>query len=153
MKTNHQKPSVTLIKRKQRRQTIHLVLGGAFKNSHPDLTKCFYNVNLQCPSLLRYLTVPGTRLDRKQDANLDTKRLVDDPAHIESAAIKRLHQDSRRLRSDQFLSTIWPHQLPTLHPFRSALRDAYKSDYGMPNMQILDKFAIQWAGSFCFLNP
>ncbi|KAF1935145.1 hypothetical protein EJ02DRAFT_297469, partial [Clathrospora elynae] len=38
MRTNHQKPSVTLIKREQRRQTIRLILAGAFKYSHDKLT-------------------------------------------------------------------------------------------------------------------
>ena len=147
-----QKPSVTLIKREQRRQTIHLILGGAFKTSHPELTKCFQNVNAKCPSLFRYLTVPGTHLDCKQETNVDAQAIVNDPTHLGSAALKHIYPKSLRLKEDSFLSVIWPHRLSVQHPFRSALRDAYTEDYNIRNTQYLDKIAIQWAAAFRFVD-
>ena len=59
--------TTTLLKREQRRQAIHLILGGAFWTDHAKLNTCFFNIDIKSLTLFGYLTTPGTRLDRAKD--------------------------------------------------------------------------------------
>ena len=77
MKTNHRKATEILLKRERRQQTIHLILCGAYQISHISLTHCFQQVNTKCPTLLRYLKIPGTRLDCAQDSDVESQETED----------------------------------------------------------------------------
>jgi hypothetical protein len=153
MKTNHRKATETLLKHERRRQTIHLVLSRAYKVSHPDITDCFHQVNVNCPSLLRYLTTPGTRLERAQDAEVDSQAIESDDKHLDAAAQIRITPKSLRLMGDTLLNVRTLHNLPIKHPFLKLLSTAYMTDYNMPNIISFDSQVIQWAKRIRFTDP
>lgn len=135
MKTNCHKATIALLKREQTRQTIHLILSGAFQTTHAKLSACFTNIDTKCATLLLYLTTPGTRLDRacSDDDDDEMQALEADELHIEPSAQKRIYPKSTRLLNDILLSVRTIHDLPHRYQFTELLRDAYRLDYNMKN--------------------
>lgn len=154
MKTNHRKATTALLKREQTRQTIHLILGGAFHTTHTKLSVCFTNIDIKCPTLLRYLTTPGTQLDRAcgDDDDDEMQAIVADELHTQPVAQKRIYPKSTRLLNDPLLSVRTLHNLPHQHQFTELLRDAYKSDYNISPIVSFDYHPIQWAERMRFLD-
>jgi hypothetical protein len=153
MKTNHRKATETLLKRECRRQTVHLVLSGAYRVSHINISECFDLVNRRCPSLLQYLTTPGTRLERLQDADVDSQAIESEDKHLDAAAQIRVLPKSVRLLDDVLLSVRTLHNLRTKHPFPKLLCMVYNTDYNMPNIVSFDAQVLQWAKRIRFTDP
>ena len=146
--------TTALLKREQRRQTIHLILGGAFQTNHAKLSTCFLNIDIKCPTLLRYLTTPGTRLDRTQDNDEDDMQAIEaDKTHLEPVALKRIYPKSTRLLNDTLLSVRTIHNLAHQHQFTNLLRNAYRIDYNISPIVSFDYHPIQWAERMRFLDP
>lgn len=154
MKTNHRKATAALLKREQRRQTIHLILSGAFQTTHAKLSRCFLKIDTKCPSLLHYLTTPGTRLDRAQNKDNDDMQSIEaDKLHLEPVAQKRIYPKSTRLLNDTLLSVHTVHNLAHEHQFTDLLRNAYMIDYDISPIVSFDYHPIQWAERMRFLDP
>ena len=145
--------NTTLLKREQRRQTIHLILGGAFQTAHAKLSTCFLNIDIKCPTLLSCLTTPGTRLDRAQDNDDDDMQAIDaDQLHLEPVALERIYPKSTRLLKDTLLSVRTIHNLAHQHQSANLLRNAYRIDHNILPIVSFDCHPIQWAERMRFLD-
>ena len=105
---------------------IHLVLNGAYRLTNAKLTACLQGIHKRCPSLLRYLTTPGTCLERALDSNVDSQGIQADHEHANPAAQIRVYPKSLELLNDPLLSVKTLHNLHNKHPFLSLLRKAYR---------------------------
>jgi hypothetical protein len=153
LKTNHRKATEILLKRECRQQTIHLILSGAYRTSHVDLTQCFQQVNIKCPTLLRYLRIPGTRSDCAQDSDVESQEIEDDNKHRDAAAQIRIHPKSLKLLSDPLLGVRTIHNLPSQHEFPKLLQSAYLLDYNVSNVITFDNQIVRWARRLRFTDP
>ena len=153
MKTNHRKATETLLKRERCRQTIHLILSGAYRTSHVNLTQCFQEVNIKCPTLLRYLRTPGTRLDCAQDSDVESQEIENDNKHHDAAAQIRIYPKSLKLLSDPLLGVRTIHNLASQHEFPKLLQRAYLLDYNASNVITFDSQIVQWARRLRFTDP
>jgi hypothetical protein len=151
-KTNHREATFTLLKRERRRQTIHLILNGAYRLTNAELTACFQDVHKRCPSLLRYLTTPGTRLEQALESGVDSQDIQADHEHANPAAQIRVYPRSLKLLNDPLLSVRTLHNLHNKHLFLSLLRKAYEIDYSMPNIITFDQAVLFWVQRLKFTD-
>ena len=132
---------------------IHLVLNGAYRLTNAKLTACLQGIHKRCPSLLRYLTTPGTCLERALDSNVDSQGIQADHEHANPAAQIRVYPKSLELLNDPLLSVKTLHNLHNKHPFLSLLRKAYQIDYDMPNIITFDQTVLFWVQRLRFTDP
>jgi hypothetical protein len=82
----------------------------------------------------------------------ESHKLVSDPDHADVEAQVRIIPKGDLLK-DPLLSIQYNHKLDVTHPFNTALFDAYKTDYGMPNINCLQHWSVQWAKRLKYVEP
>ena len=111
------------------------------------------NIHQLSSTLLRYLRIPGTRLDCVQDSDVESQEIEDDNKHCDAAAQIRIYSKSLKLLSDPLLGVRTIHNFPIQHEFPKLLQRAYLLDYNVSNVIKLDSQIVRWARRLRFTNP
>jgi len=149
--TNHSNIERIMLHKENFRQTLRLLLLGAFSDSEPQMTTFIQELQQTCPTLFKTL-LPRSELESRiiDDEDDDSSiSIVADEYHKRPIVIGRLQP--KFVRDTLGLPTRGSNNL--LQPFRTALRRAYEMDYNMPNMREFGRGTFQWCKKISFHDP
>jgi len=141
-----------MLSKENLRQTIRLILLGAFAQTEAQLTYLIQELYNDCPTLFEAL-IPRSEQENLSMAGVtidddEQVSITGDDAHRRPVAIGRL--EPKYCRDTLGLPTR-ASDLPA--NFRSALRRPYDDDYKMPNVLQFGKRPIFWCKKMAFQDP
>jgi hypothetical protein len=146
--TNHRNPEKDLLSKQNIRQTLRLTLANAFTESEADrfITATIQHIFIQCPSLFRTL-LPRSELNTAEEDEEDERYVCADAQHRQVSVIGCI--PTKYCREELFL----PARASLMDSaFRTALRDAYGADYGIPNIAQFDSSTFQYGKKLSFVD-
>ncbi|KAL9035756.1 MAG: hypothetical protein Q9180_004684 [Flavoplaca navasiana] len=144
--TNHINVEKLLLSSENLRQSIRLILLGAWKGIEPQATAVVKELYSKCPLLFDTLVSKSERSILRlslqdPDGEEDELALQSDGLHKRVTAIGRLQPKYCKevLRLPIRASSVF-----MTHSFKSQLRSAFTTDYNMPNVIYFGPHAFQW---------
>jgi hypothetical protein len=135
------------------RLTLRLLLNNAFSATDPELTALIQNLYNFCPLLFQSL-LPRSEIDRlneqvdeEVDEDEDEVELAADPLHSRLRVIGCIEPKYVRLKLG---FPVIPKEMDTA--FSKDLTEAYKRDYGSPNVLHFGKKPLQWCKKLVFTD-
>jgi hypothetical protein len=145
--TNHRNIERLMLRKESFRQTLRLLLLGAYTEEEPDTTAIVQELSRSCPSLFETL-LPRSEIESQiLEDDDESLAVLDDEWHKRVKVTGRLqptyvrnvlHLPSRASKIPQ--------------PLRLALTQAFHNDFEMPNERIFGSGPLQWCKKVSFFD-